>query len=155
MRNKHSSTVTGTDLRLSVSHSPTFHLPSLKTTGLSEISDIEVKKKKKVIIQALSLSTIRQVSSAVESSGSTLRKHLAYSSQGRSEWIARLPRVEGYWSCLLKLIQRAHLQPYTDISRVSILEYRLAFIYFLKKYIHLYFFIYRRVHVYIYIHARN
>lgn len=47
MRNKHSSTVTGTDLRLSVSHSPTFHLPSLKTTGLSEISDIEVKKKKK------------------------------------------------------------------------------------------------------------
>lgn len=81
MRNKHSSTVTGTDLRLSVSHSPTFHLPSLKTTGLSEISDIEVKKKKKkVIIQALSLSTIRQVSSAVESSGSTLRKHLAYSS---------------------------------------------------------------------------
>lgn len=47
MRNKHSSTVTGTDLRFSVSHSPDFHLPSLKTTRLSESSDIEVKKKKK------------------------------------------------------------------------------------------------------------
>lgn len=95
-------------------------------------------KKKTVIIQALSLCTIRDISSALERSGSTLRKHLAFSSQGRSERTARLPRVDGYWSCLLSLIQRAHLQPYRAICRVSILEYILA-------YLHIYFFKYTLV----------
>lgn len=45
----------------------------------------ESKEKKVLIIQALSLCGIRQVSSAAESFGSTLREHLVCSSQERSE----------------------------------------------------------------------
>lgn len=76
-----------------------FHLPSLKTPELSGISDKSLKEKKVLIIQALSLCGIRQVSSAAESFGSTLREHLVCSSQERSEWIVRLPRVKDYCSC--------------------------------------------------------
>lgn len=156
MKYKHSSTVTGTDSRFSESH---IHQPFICQVSKQMKKRVvwnfrHWSKKKTVIIQALSLCTIRDISSALERSGSTLRKHLACSSQGRSERTARLPRVDGYRSCLLSLIQRAHLQPYRAICRVSVFEYILA-------YLHIYIFKYTLVLfriwmcTYIYMHAHK
>lgn len=124
MRYKHSSTVTGTDLIFSVSH---IHQPFICQVSKNRIvwnfrHWVKKKPTKNQTNKQNPNKTQKQTNKKPDSdysgfitvhkarficsksSGSMLSKRLACSSQGRLEWIVRHPRVDVYWSCLLKLI---------------------------------------------------
>lgn len=154
---KYFSTVTGTDLTFWVSHALIFsHLSSPKSQKPRIVWNFRQESKRKKSTDYSGFITVYHKASFICSRKLwlSIKKTFSLYLTGKIR-MNRLPRVKGYWCCLLKLIQTAHLQPYRHRSTVSIPEYTPAFIYKFFLNIHLYFFQYGHVHTYIYVHKRN
>lgn len=116
-----------------LSSSHIFHLPSLKNPELSGISDKSLKEKKSTDYSGFI--TVYHKASFICSRKLwlSIKKTFSLYLTGKIR-MNRLPRVKGYWCCLLKIIQTAHLQPYRHRSTVSIPEYTCIYIQIFFKY---------------------